>query len=93
MNEDAHKDWLRRQLTVEQAEAENTVGDDRLGQMPLAFGSSNSEWKELLAQMQSGDELWEYCSPVETWDFLYGRAGFAIVRDGEIVASMLTSMN
>ena len=35
--------------------------------------------------MYEGDELWEFCSPPETWENLYGRAGFAVVRDSVVI--------
>jgi len=44
-------------------------------------------WKEFIRTMQSGDELWYYKSPKETWDDFRGAAGYAIVRKGEVVSS------
>ncbi len=43
--------------------------------------------------LRQGGELWEFCSPPETWKELMGWAGFAVVRDGEIVASIVTQQN
>jgi len=43
--------------------------------------------------MQEGDELWEFCSSWESWQKLAGRAGIALVRNGEVVASVDTMMN
>jgi hypothetical protein len=50
-------------------------------------------WKPFIALMQPGDELWRFCSPDHTWPNLAGRAGYAIVRDGEIVHSLVTLLN
>src|SRR5580692_3825247 len=50
-------------------------------------------WKPFIAQMQPGDELWHFSSPPETWANMAGRAGYAIVRDGVIVHSLMTLMN
>jgi hypothetical protein len=50
-------------------------------------------WKPFIAQMQPGDELWQFLSPEHTWANLMGRAGYAIVRNGEIVHSLVTVMN
>jgi hypothetical protein len=86
-------DWLKRKLTVEQAEAENMIAIERLGPKPVPFGFCNRDWHNLLAQMQPGDELWEFSSSGESWQNLCGRAGVALVRGGEVVASMITSMN
>lgn len=87
------KDWLKRKLTIEQAEAENMVTDERLGQAPVPFGYCNNMWRALLAKMRSGDELWEFSSSRESWQHLCGRRGIALVRGGEVVASVLTEMN
>jgi hypothetical protein len=88
-----NKDWLQRKVTVKEAEAENMVTDDRLGQIPVPFGFCNEVWLELLAEMQPDDVLWEFSSPLENWQMLCGRAGIALVRGGEIVASIVTEMN
>jgi len=47
----------------------------------------------MLAQMEEGDELWEFRSPVESWEHLAGRAGIALVRQGEIINFIVTMMN
>jgi hypothetical protein len=85
--------WLQRQTTVEQAEADNMVSDQDLGPDPVPFGFINKEWRELLAQMQEGDELWEFESPPETWENLAGRQGIALIRDCKVVAVIVTLMN
>ena len=43
----------------------------------------NRRSSEIAAEMESGDELWEWDSG--GWHRLAGRAGVAIVRDGKIV--------
>lgn len=48
---------------------------------------------DLLRDMRPGDELWWYCSPDETWQHLCGRAGWAVVRDGRVVADQLVVLN
>ncbi|MCX6159543.1 MAG: hypothetical protein NTY74_16300 [Ignavibacteriae bacterium] len=85
--------WLTRKLTIEEAETEHLVKDDRLGSEPVPFGFNNASWKQLLSMMQNGDELWEYCSPKKTWELLMGVAGIAILRNGEIVGAITTLEN
>ena len=46
-----------------------------------------------LLGLQEGDELWEFRSPRESWANMAGRAGIALVRNGEVVASIVTRMN
>lgn len=87
------RDWLIKQLTVQEIEALHSVRDERLGPDPVPFGFINDRWKALLAEMQPGDELWEFRSPPESWMRLSGRAGIAVVRNGEVVDSLTTAMN
>jgi hypothetical protein len=49
------------------------------------------KWKAFIAQMVAGDELWFFKSPPETWSSLAGRAGYAVVRSGHIVASIVSA--
>jgi hypothetical protein len=48
-------------------------------------------WRVFIGQMTGGDELWFFESPPETWGGLAGRSGYAIVRSGSIVDSMVTA--
>jgi hypothetical protein len=43
--------------------------------------------------MQPGDELWTFSSPAESWKYLAGRAGVALVRDGKPIKVVITLMN
>ena len=48
------------------------------------------KWKPFVAEMMEGDELWRFRSPAQTWTNLSGRAGYAIIRDGKIIRSLVT---
>jgi len=85
--------WLQRKLTIKEAEDENMVHHHQLGHKGVPFGFQNSEWQELLAEMIKGDELWEFCSPAETWENLCGREGIALVRNGQIIRFIVTRLN
>ncbi len=87
------KEWLKKKTTVEQAEKENLVSDKGLGPKPIPFGFINQEWEKFKSRIQSGDELWEFSSPEESWKRLAGRAGFCILRQGRIVDAIITLMN
>ena len=87
------KEWLTTRITFEQIEQENLVKDERLGPGPVLFGFQNHLWMEFQKQIQEGDELWNFSSPAESWRMLCGRAGIALVRNGEIVDSFVTMMN
>ena len=86
-------DWLKRQVTPAQAEAEHLITDEALGPDPVPFGYMHSVWLQLLAQMQPGDELWEYRTPPETWGRMCGSAGLVLLRRGKVVAHLLTEFS
>jgi hypothetical protein len=85
--------WLRQRLTVEEAEVKHMVSDERLGSNPVPFGWVNADWRALLAEMQPGDELWEYDSPQEDWVRLMGSSGIALIRRGMVIATLVCRMN
>ncbi len=94
-----YKEWLKNKTTVAEAEAEHMVdlvyepGSPMHGPTHIAFGNANARWLALVAKMQEGDELWTFDSPLETWENLCGRRGYSIVRDGEIIDSLIIGMN
>jgi hypothetical protein len=87
------KDWLQKRLTIAEAEAAHMVRNDWLGPDPVPFGFVNHKWRALLAEMQEGDELWEFSSSPGSWQHFAGRAGIALIRHGEVVRSIVTMMN
>jgi hypothetical protein len=50
-------------------------------------------WQKLQRQAQGDDELWAFANPPSTWRKLGKCSGFALVRGGEIVESVVTSRN
>jgi hypothetical protein len=78
--------WLDHIISIEQAEAQNMVDG-------IPFGASSDSWKRLKDSLQSGDSLWAYCSPFESFKALAGRCGIAVVRDGRVVMQLVTIMN
>lgn len=83
---------LTAKVTVGDAEKAHMVTIRESGQ-EIPFGYNNAAWERLLSQMQKGDELWEFNSDDQSWDSLAGRAGLALVRDGEVVTDIITMMN
>jgi len=86
-------EWLRRKLSVQQAEEENLVVLRAIGSEPVPFGFNNSRWRQLLARMTEGDEVWEFRSSESSWGAFQGRAGIALLRSGEVVDAFLTSVS
>ena len=60
---------------------------------PGPYGVPKKEWVKLKSQMEEHDEIFSFSSPPQSWENLAGRAGYALVRDGEVVASIVTMMN
>jgi hypothetical protein len=88
-----NREWFTKRLSVAEAAAAHAVTDDRLGPDPVPFGFLNDRWQALLAEMQPGDELWQFSSPKESWQGLAGRAGISLVRDGEVIDSIVMCMS
>ncbi|RTM03363.1 MAG: hypothetical protein EKK31_18550 [Hyphomicrobiales bacterium] len=66
---------------------------ERFAALLKPFGHSNSQWEALKAGMQPGDELWTFTSSPASWRALAGSAGIALVREGRIVATIVTMKN
>jgi hypothetical protein len=80
------KTWLPKKFTAaESAKAHTTNGKP--------FGFLSDKWESLTADIQPRDEVWSFSSPPESWRALSGRAGFALVRNGEPVRIMVTMLN
>lgn len=87
------KEWLQEQTTIDGAERDHLVNDERLGPEPVPFGFRHDRWLAFKKQIKQGDEIWKFSSSTESWEDLAGREGICIVRDGEIVDSIVTMMN
>lgn len=86
----AHSGNLVALTTVEEVEAWERIVDPLGAVPPLPFGHLNSVWGSLKAAMQPGDELWSFASTRdETKHIWAGVRGYAIRRDGRIVAEIV----
>lgn len=72
----------------------------RAGNQPSAEHRNLSEmaalrirmaWKKLKAQAQEGDEVWAFANPSNTWKKLGKQTGYALVRNGKIVQSVVVT--
>lgn len=75
---------LVRKGTVSQWEAEYMRGG-------VPFGQINHKWAIMLAKMLPGDEIWLWSSGQESWELQMGTEGLALVREGTMVDSFITS--
>ncbi|WP_158814455.1 hypothetical protein [Methylocapsa sp. S129] len=96
-------DDLIERKTISEIEAEHTTlpedlyESDRVGirgqELVKPFGFQNAKWEALKALMQPGDELWTFSSSAGSWRALAGRAGIALVREGQVIKTLVTIMN
>ncbi len=89
------KEYLRHQVTTDQAERDSYITDP-LGMTPkVAFGHLNKAWCTFLAELDEGDELWFYVIPVGSKtgkSYVPTKAvmkGYARVRRNEIVGEFV----
>jgi hypothetical protein len=92
--------WLTRRTTI--ADVENGfAADPPLPWWKRALGFRRSgvcddwltAWNRFKGTLHDGDEVWEFCSPSETWENLQGRAGYAIVRNSRVVSYIVVLEN
>jgi hypothetical protein len=64
------------------------------------FGKDNrrylkewGEWNKFISNYKTGDELWYYRSPQDSWAKLAGEEGFAIYRHGKLISRIITVLN
>ena len=85
-----------RRVSVHEAEAAHPgLADERARSWPALakpFGGSNPAWESLKAGLRPGDEIWTFASPPESRERFAGRQGVALVRDGAVVAEIVTLM-
>lgn len=48
-------------------------------------------WQKLKRQAGEGDEVWAFVNPSNTWKKQGKRTGYALVRDGEVVESVVVT--
>jgi hypothetical protein len=67
-----------------------TAPAPEMGADLAAVREYRKHWQALQSGMHPGDELWTFCTPAETWRCRCGRAGYALVREGEVVDGVVT---
>ena len=77
-------DWLKHRIVRD---------EDKPDFSPTANERLWAEWQFMLARTKDDDELWAYSSSSGSWKELMGRGGYALVRNGEPIASLVAEMN
>jgi hypothetical protein len=66
--------------------------DCRLGQN-TSPQTKWDHWHVFGRSYRTGDQLWYFESPAQTWTDLAGRCGYFILRDGQLLAMILVAIN
>lgn len=93
------KEWLVRSKTKEEFEREALERKASVFNIPLEkvvnrfgdrpFGEMTAKWQEFTARMQPEDDLWFFRTPEKMFVSKMGALGYAIVRDGKIVDTLV----
>lgn len=95
----SHESWQNQWGVMKRADfrAGKTFREVGLSHLPAGSPRSAAAWLEALAvfrrQVQPGDVLYHYDSDPEEWDRGSGSEGYAIVRGGELFATLMVRMN
>jgi hypothetical protein len=81
--------WLQTPFTDEEIAA---LGTSR-GRVPRRVRPWHTALLAFKAKLKPGDTLWSFDSPAEAWANLHGSRGLAIVRDGEVVETLIWMEN
>lgn len=88
-------EWLTKKLTFAEFESMSVGAQRAYADAPAVLHLSRSEQDlfRMKLRLLAGDEVWAFSSSIESWRMLGGRAGIALVRDGHVVAHVVSKMN
>ena len=58
-----------------------------------AIPKGQKKWQEFTSVMKDGDEFWFFSNSKDDWASFSGRSGYAVVRDGKVIAAEITAMS
>lgn len=59
----------------------------------VPFGFNNDTWLKFKIQLCGTDKIYYFMSEKDSWAVLYGCAGYALIREGQVVDVIITSGN
>lgn len=84
------REWLKSKLDTDLFLSEGLISFPEIGIRDYEVDLENVE---MLASLETDDEIWIFSSPKEDWKSMCGRAGLALVRDNQIVGSYVIFAN
>ena len=93
--------WLKEKvsMTVDQLSEQSHIAfrkarPDLVGtECDKPGGLSHKHWMEFVRRYREGDEIWTFRSSERSWAQWAGRAGYALLRKGKVVAEYVTIFN
>jgi len=76
---------------IEKKEMENIRKSPQAPQVP--FGFQNQDWQQFKRKYSKGSEIYFFTSSPESWEGLYGRQGYALIRNNTVIEIIITLMN
>lgn len=55
--------------------------------------SWTQKWDEFFGFFEDGDEIWEFCSPLEDWEQLMGSEGYVLIKENQVKKILILRMN
>jgi len=80
-------DWISSRTSSPDVVRRARIGD------PPTGGSENDPVIKMIDDMQPGDELRTFTNSREAWKRRHGRKGYVVMRDGTVIAAVLTALN
>lgn len=91
---DLVRSWLHgNSMSVDEFERQLGSNQNENRKRLESFGLGSKQWQLIKKKMQPGDQLYKFRSPPETWANMAGRAGIALVRDGNVIDTLVTALN
>jgi len=87
---------IKGPLTIEEVEKESLdeLSKSSRKDIPkVPFGFNNDNWNEFKSKYNDGDELYFFTSDEKSWSGLYGREGYALIRNEKVVLVIITILS
>jgi hypothetical protein len=98
--EDITESDIQRLINIEEAddivtrpEAQPLLPDGVAVALRVARIRILGSWLRFLKKHQRGDKLYVFCTSLDHWDSLCGRAGIVLVRKDRVIDCIVTIMN
>ncbi|MDT8303447.1 MAG: hypothetical protein RQ760_18350 [Sedimentisphaerales bacterium] len=87
---------IKGPLTIEEVEKESLDElsiSSRKDIPKVPFGFNNNRWNNFKSKYKDGDEIYYFSSDENSWDGLYGREGYALIRNEKVVLVIITILS